>query len=86
MAILITPDSNKDKTIPIIVEKKLWRTAKKEVMLDIPKMAEGFAYYSIGGRSVSENNRILAYGVDTVSRREYTLHFKNFRNGRNSRR
>ena len=36
-------------------------------MLDVPTMAEGFAYYSIGGRSVSENNRILAYGVDTVS-------------------
>ncbi|GIR50512.1 MAG: hypothetical protein CM15mP59_2540 [Flavobacteriaceae bacterium] len=50
-------------------------------MLDVPNMAEGYAYYAIGGRSVSENNKILAYAVDTVSRREYTLYFKNLETG-----
>ena len=66
---------------PYHCRKKAVEDSEEEVMLDVPKMAEGFAYYSIGGRSVSENNRILAYGVDTVSRREYTLHFKNLETG-----
>ena len=47
---------------PYHCRKKAVEDSEEEVMLDIPKMAEGFAYYSIGGRSVSENNRILAYG------------------------
>ena len=33
------------------------------------------------GRSVSPDNKILAYGVDTVSRRQYSIHFKYLENG-----
>lgn len=36
-------------------------------------MAEAHAYYHIGGRIISPNNRYLVYGEDTVSRRQYTL-------------
>ncbi|MDG0967656.1 MAG: S9 family peptidase [Flavobacteriaceae bacterium] len=57
------------------------KQADEEVMLNGPKMAEGKSYFSIGGRSVSENNQYLAYGVDLVSRREYTLHIKDLTTG-----
>ena len=35
----------------------------------------------LGGLSVSPNNKLIAYGVDTVSRRKYTIHFKNLETG-----
>jgi oligopeptidase B len=44
-------------------------------------MGKDKSYFAIGGRSVSENNRFLAYGVDWVSRREYTLYFKDLTTG-----
>lgn len=55
--------------------------APEEVMLNVNEMAEGYAYYAIGGRSVSPDNRLLVYGVDTVSRREYTLYIKDLVTG-----
>ncbi len=55
--------------------------AKEEVLLDIDKMAEGSAYYSASGFSVSPNNRYLAYGVDKLSRRQYTIYIKDLETG-----
>ena len=71
----------KGQDYPYYCREKAEDNAKEEVMLDVPTMAEGYAYYAIGGRSVSENNKILAYAIDTVSRREYTLYFKNLETG-----
>ncbi|MGY8942049.1 MAG: S9 family peptidase [Flavobacteriales bacterium] len=55
--------------------------AEEKVMLNVNEMAEGFSYYAVGGQAVSTNNEILAFSVDTVSRREYTLQFKNLATG-----
>jgi oligopeptidase B len=55
--------------------------AEEEVMLDVSAMAEGHDYFSVSGPSVSPDNTLIAYGVDTVSRRKYTLHFKNLATG-----
>ena len=55
--------------------------AAEQIMLNVNELAEGYAYYAIGGRSVSPDNKLLVYGVDTVSRREYTLFFKNLETG-----
>lgn len=55
--------------------------AEEEVMLDGPKMGDGQPYFAIGGTSISKNNQYLAYGVDLVSRRQYTLHFKDLKSG-----
>ncbi|MFQ6092166.1 MAG: S9 family peptidase [bacterium] len=69
------------KEYPIYARKKGSLEADEEIMLDVPKMAEGYAFYHVAGRSVSENNKFLAFGVDTVSRRQYTIHFKNLETG-----
>jgi oligopeptidase B len=66
---------------PIFSRKYKSIEAPEEVLLNVNEMAVGFAYYQIGGRSVSPNNEWLAYGVDTVSRRIYTIHFKNLKTG-----
>ncbi len=55
--------------------------AVEEILLDVDKMAEGHPYYSAVGFNVSPDNKLLAYGVDTVSRRQYTLYIKNLETG-----
>lgn len=64
-----------------VCRKKGSLDAPEEILLDIDNMAKGYAYYNIGGTSVSPDNKLLAFGVDTVSRREYTLHIKNLETG-----
>lgn len=61
--------------------KKLEEGAQEEIMLNGPEMAKGHAYYGFGGRSVSPNNKMLAFAIDTVSRRQYTIYFKNLETG-----
>ncbi|MFC7524510.1 S9 family peptidase [Parapedobacter sp. GCM10030251] len=61
--------------------KKGGLDAPEEVLLDVDAMAEGYPYYAVGGFNVSPDNKLLAYGVDTVSRRQYTIHVKNLETG-----
>ena len=53
----------------------------EEILLDGPQLAEGHSYFAIGGSSISPNNNIIVYGIDTVSRRQYTLRFKDLTTG-----
>ncbi|MCX6577849.1 MAG: S9 family peptidase [Candidatus Aminicenantes bacterium] len=64
------------KDYPLYCRKKGKLDAAEEVLLNGPLMAEGKSFFSIGGLSVSPDNKLCAYGVDTVSRRKYTLYFK----------
>jgi oligopeptidase B len=74
------------RTVPekeyfLYCRKKGSLDASEEVMLDVNKMAEGYDFYQLGGASVSLDNKMVAYGVDTVSRRKYTIYFKNLETG-----
>ncbi len=66
---------------PIYSRKKGSMDADEEIMLNVNELAEGFDFYNVGGRSVSKNNKLLAYGEDTLSRRIYTIRFKNMETG-----
>ncbi len=65
----------------ISCRKKGNLNAAEEIMLDVNAMAEGHEYFRVGGTSVSPDNRLLAYGVDTVSRNEFTIYIKNLETG-----
>ncbi len=69
------------KQYPLYCRKKESLDAPEEIMLDQNKLAEGFKYYSIGGTAVSDNNELLAFTVDAVSRRLYGLQIKNLKTG-----
>ncbi|MGB0198800.1 MAG: S9 family peptidase [Flavobacteriaceae bacterium] len=71
----------KGEDYPYYCRKQNTDNAEEEVMLNGPAMGKDQSYFAVGGRSVSENNRFLAYGVDWVSRREYTLYFKDLTTG-----
>jgi oligopeptidase B len=66
---------------PYYCRKQNIENAEEEIMLNGPEMGKDQSYFAVSGRSVSENNRYLAYGVDLVSRREYTLYFKDLTTG-----
>ncbi|WP_367389235.1 S9 family peptidase [Lewinella sp. LCG006] len=66
---------------PIYSRKKGTLEAEEEVMLDVNVLAKDFSYFNVGSRSVSPNNELLAYGEDTLSRRIYTIRFKNLKTG-----
>ena len=72
----------KGKEYPVYYRKKESVNAAEEMLLNIPVMAEGYDYYRATGLSVSENNRFLVFGVDTVSRRRYTLYIKELTTGK----
>jgi oligopeptidase B len=55
--------------------------AKEEILLDVDEMTKGKAYFGVTGFAVSEDNQLLAYGVDEVSRRQYTIYIKNLETG-----
>jgi oligopeptidase B len=70
-----------EKEYYLVCRKKESLEADEHVILDVNEMAEGHEFYSLGGSSVSPDNKILAFGVDTLSRRKYTIHFKNLETG-----
>jgi oligopeptidase B len=69
------------KEYPIYARKKGSLDAAEEIMLNVNEMAEGHEYFNVSGLSVSPDNTLLAYGVDTLSRRKYTIHVKNLKTG-----
>lgn len=69
------------KEYPIFTRKFKTEDAPEEIMVDCNIMAKGFDYFNLGGLAISPDNKLAVFGVDTVSRRQYTLHFKNLETG-----
>ena len=67
---------------PIIARKAGTQKAKEQIMLNEPVMAKGHGFFAVGDWSVSQNNRLLAYALDTVGRRQYVLTVKDLTTGR----
>lgn len=71
----------KGKEYPIYCRKKGSLEAPEEIMLNVNELADGKSYYAAAGLAVSPDNKILAFGEDVVSRRIYTIRFKNLETG-----
>lgn len=69
------------KEYPIYCRKKGSLEAAEEVILNVNEVAQGHAYCHVNGLSVSPDNRLLAFGVDTVSRRKYLIRIKELATG-----
>ncbi len=69
------------KDYPIHCRKKSSLEADEIILFDNNLMAKGHSYFHQASYSVSEDNTIAAYGIDTVSRRQYTIRFKNLETG-----
>ncbi len=69
------------KQYPIHTRKKGDLKSEEEIIFDVNKLAEGHDYYALTGLNVSENNILVAFAVDTISRRQYDMQFKNLETG-----
>lgn len=65
------------KDYPIYTRKKEHLDAEEEVLFDCNLMAQGHSYFKLGGINISPDNTLVAFGVDTLSRRIYTIQVKN---------
>ncbi|NJC24945.1 S9 family peptidase [Neolewinella antarctica] len=54
---------------------------EQETLLNVNELAEPHDFYKVGGLTVSDDNRYLAYGEDTISRRIYTIRIKDLATG-----
>ena len=66
---------------PLYCRKKGSLDATEEILLHGNLLGKDEAYFAVGGLALSDNEQILAYATDTVSRRNYTVYFKNLQTG-----
>ena len=69
------------KEYPIYSRKKESLDADEEIIFDCNTMAEGHEFFNLSSFSISPDNELAAFSVDTVSRRKYTLQIKNLKTG-----
>lgn len=55
--------------------------AGEEVLLDLNDLAEGHEFFSLGGASISPDDRLLAYATDTVGDERYAVRVKDLSTG-----
>ncbi len=67
---------------PIYSRKKALEDTDEQLVFDVNIMAKNHDYYSLGNYSVSPNNKLVTYGVDTLSRRQYDIRIKNIETGK----
>ena len=67
----------KGKDYPIYTRKKDSLDNPDELLFDCNKMAEGESFFKLAGISISPDNKMVSYGIDTIGRRNYTIHVKN---------
>jgi oligopeptidase B len=66
---------------PIYSRKKGSLSANEEIMFNCNELAKGHKYFQLGGLSVSSDNQFVAFALDTVGRRIYTVQIKNLITG-----
>ena len=71
----------KNKEYAIHCRKKNNLDSKEEIILDENNLAKGHDYFELEGKYVSPDNNWLAFSVDTLSRRFYTIYIKNLITG-----
>jgi oligopeptidase B len=66
---------------PIYCRRPVGDETAEEVILDLNPLAEGHAYFRLGGWEVSPDHRLLAYAVDTSGAESFTLYVKELATG-----
>lgn len=65
------------KEYPIYSRKEGTLDAAEEIMFNCNELAKGHEYYSLSGRAISPDNKLVAFGTDTISRNQFHLQIKN---------
>jgi len=66
---------------PVYIRATDFNGNNSQVLLDVNELAKEHDYYQARSLRVSPNEKMLAYGEDTVSRRIYDIRFKDIKSG-----
>lgn len=69
------------KEYPIFCRKYKSLDNEEEIILDVNILAEGESYFEVGSVAVSPNNKLTSFSTDNVSRRIYSINFKDLTTG-----
>lgn len=67
---------------PIFCRRQGSMQGQEEILLDGNALARGHDYFHVAEHSISPDNRMMAFGMDTVSRRKYKIYFKDLETGK----
>jgi len=70
-----------DSEYPIYIRANDFKGSNSQVLLDVNELAKQHDYYQVSSLKVSPNEKLLAYGEDTISRRIYDIRFKDIKTG-----
>ncbi|GAC1299824.1 MAG: oligopeptidase B [Vulcanimicrobiaceae bacterium] len=70
------------KQYPIYARKRGSLDAAEEITLDLNALAAGHGFLGLGSYQISDDGNLLAYSLDTTGYRQYTLHVKDLRTGK----
>ncbi len=69
------------KEYPIYSRKMGKLESAEEIIFNCNELAEEHEYYDLRGVTVSPDNKLAAFGTDTISRRQYHIQIKNLETG-----
>ncbi len=72
----------KGSQYPIYSRKKGNLKAQEEILFNVNNEAKGHDYFQLGGLNISPDNKLVAFAVDTISRRQYVIKIKNLETGK----
>ncbi len=72
------------KQYPFMCRRQGSMTGAEEVLLDLNQLAEGHKFLGLAAYAVSDDANWLAYSLDTTGYRQYVLHVRDLRTGRDS--
>jgi oligopeptidase B len=72
----------KGKQYPILARKKGSVDAPEEITIDVNQLAQGEKFMAVGAYEVSEDGNLLAYSTDNTGFRQYRLHVRDLRTGK----
>ena len=71
----------KNQQYPIYTRKKENLSATEEILFDCNELAKDYDYFKLVGINISPDNKKAVFGIDTLSRRKYTLMIKDLESG-----
>jgi oligopeptidase B len=73
----------KGKDYPIYIRRKNNISSKDEILFDCNELSKDHSYFNLVGISISPNNSLVSYAVDTIGRRNYTIKVKDLNSKKN---
>jgi len=70
------------KEFTVYTRRKGSMDAPEELLLDCNERAKDHSYYQLGDLAISSNAMLMAFSEDLLSRRQYTLRFKDLLSGK----